>query len=131
MESAEPQGDGVVLTCRDADTGQVLRHHTGLVVAATGYRERAPEFLAPLEAAVRRDERGRYVVRRDHSVELDPSVTGRLFVANADTHSHGVAAPDLGLGAHRNALIINTVTGRKVYRLPETTAFVTFAGLDP
>lgn len=131
VESAEARDDGVVLSCRDGDTGRPLRHHTGLVVAATGYRERRPEFLAPLEDAVRRDGSGRLVVRRDHSVELDPAVTGRLFVANADTHSHGVAAPDLGLGAHRNALIINTVTGRKVYALPRTTAFVTFAGLDP
>lgn len=133
VESAEvddADGGGVVLHCRDTDTGRTLRHRTGVVVAATGYRERRPDLLAPLEDLVRRDGQGRHVVRRDHSVELDPSVTGRLFVANADTHSHGVAAPDLGLGAHRNALIINTVTGRKVYRLPRTTAFVTFGHVD-
>jgi len=127
VESAEQaDGGGVVLHCREADTGETLRHRTDLVVAATGYRERTPDLLAPLADAVHRDGRGRYVVRRDHSVELDAAITGRVFVANADTHTHGVAAPDLGLGAHRNAMIINAVTGRKVYRLPERTGFISF-----
>ena len=53
---------------------------------------------------MRRDAQGRHVVALDHSISLDPSVTGRVFVANADLHSHGVAAPDLGIGAVRNAL---------------------------
>ncbi|GDY28842.1 lysine N(6)-hydroxylase/L-ornithine N(5)-oxygenase family protein [Gandjariella thermophila] len=117
----------VVLTCRHTDTGQVFEHATDLVVAATGYTQRRPGFLAPVEHLIRRDERGRYRVRLDHSVELAPAVTGRVFVANADLHSHGVAAPDLGIGAVRNATILNAVTGREVYRLPKRTAFTTFA----
>ncbi len=66
-------------------------------------------------------------MRLDHSIELDPAVSGRVFVANADLHSHGVAAPDLGIGAYRNATILNAVTGREVYRLPKNTAFTSFA----
>jgi lysine N6-hydroxylase len=117
----------VVLSCRHADTGQDFEHDTDLVVAATGYAQRHPAFLAPVEHLVPRDGGGRFVVRMDHSVRLDPSVPGRIFVANADLHSHGVAAPDLGIGAVRNATILNAVTGREVYRLPKRTAFTTFA----
>ncbi len=54
-------------------------------------------------------------------------LAGRIFVANADLHSHGVAAPDLGIGAIRNATILNAVAGREVFRLPKSTAFTTFA----
>lgn len=117
----------VVLTCRQRDTGARFEHRTDLVVAATGYRQRSPGCLAPMASLVRRDARGRYRVRLDHSIELDPAVSGRVFVANADLHSHGVAAPDLGIGAYRNATILNAVTGREVYRLPKNTAFTSFA----
>ncbi len=127
VESALPHpAGGVELRCRHRDTGAAVVARTDLVVAATGYTEREPAFLAPLTPLLRRDSRGRYRVRLDHSVELDPAVTGRVFVANADLHSHGVAAPDLGIGAVRNATVLNAITGRELFRLPQRTAFTTF-----
>jgi lysine N6-hydroxylase len=51
---------------------------------------------------------------------------GALFVQNAERHTHGVGAPDLGLVAWRAATILNAVCGRSVYRLPDRTAFTTF-----
>jgi lysine N6-hydroxylase len=127
VEAARLAPDGhVVLSCCDRDSGAEFEHTTELVVAATGYRERRPAFLAPIEALIARDELGRYRVRLDHSIELADSVSARIFVANADLHSHGVAAPDLGLCAYRNATILNTVAGREVYRLPRRTAFTSF-----
>ncbi|XVS62540.1 lysine N(6)-hydroxylase/L-ornithine N(5)-oxygenase family protein [Actinosynnema sp. CA-299493] len=124
--SSSVSGAEVVLECAHRDTGRTFRHRTDLVVAATGYAQAPTPFLEPLEPHVRRDARGRYVVALDHSIELDPSVTGRVFVANADLHSHGVAAPDLGIGAVRNATIVNAVTGREVYPLPGHTAYTSF-----
>ncbi|HEY6425431.1 MAG TPA: SidA/IucD/PvdA family monooxygenase [Pseudonocardiaceae bacterium] len=125
-------GGGVELHCRHRDTGRSLVTRTDLVVAATGYTPREPAFLTPLQPLLRRDSRGRYQVRLDHSLQLDASVTGRVFVANADLHSHGVAAPDLGIGAVRNSTILNAITGRELFRLPQRTAFTTFAAApDP
>ncbi|QFZ22110.1 lysine N(6)-hydroxylase/L-ornithine N(5)-oxygenase family protein [Saccharothrix syringae] len=124
--SSAVSGSEVVLTCRHRDTGRTFRHVADVVVAATGYRQAPTPFLEPLEPFVRRDDRGRYVVALDHSIALDPAVGGRVFVANADLHSHGVAAPDLGIGAVRNATILNAVTGREVYRLPKHTAYTSF-----
>ena len=111
---------------RHRDTGNLLEHHTSLVVASTGYRERKPTFLEPIEPLLRRDARGRYRVRLDYSLELDERVSGRLFVVNAELHTHGVATPDLGISAYRNATILNTITGREAYRLPRHTAYSTF-----
>lgn len=128
VESAALRGSGdIALGCRHRDTGAAFEQATALVVAATGYRECHPSFLAPVEPLLRRDERGRYRVRMDYSVELDESVGGRIFVANAELHSHGVATPDLGVGAYRNATILNAITGRELYRLPRRTAFTTFS----
>ncbi|RJQ81554.1 lysine 6-monooxygenase [Pseudonocardiaceae bacterium YIM PH 21723] len=112
-----------VLDCLHTDTGTRFQHRTDLVIAATGYRERSPHFMGPIRQYLRRDTRGRPHVRLDHSAELDPRVSGRIFVPHADGHSHGTAAADLGYGAVRNATIINAITGRECYRLPKNTAY--------
>lgn len=128
IEAARVDGAGqVILTCRHRETGACFEHRTAMVVAATGYRERRPAFLAPIETLVRRDARGRFRIRRDHSIEVDESVRGRIFVANADLHSHGVAAPDLGICAYRNAMILNAIAGRELYRVPSRSAYTLFA----
>lgn len=49
---------------------------------------------------------------------------------NAELHTHGVGAPDLGLAAWRSATILNSLTGKEQYPLPTRTAFTTF-GLHP
>lgn len=100
---------------------------TDAVVLATGYAERSSEgLLAALEGCLRRDGAGRPLVDEEFRLVLDPAVTGSVFVQNAERHTHGVGAPDLGLAAHRSAVILNAVTGRECYPLPRRTAFTTF-----
>ncbi|MEV6268694.1 SidA/IucD/PvdA family monooxygenase [Kribbella sp. NPDC051936] len=123
--SAVARADGLELTMLHADSGKTFQHTTGAVVAATGYRNRSLPFMESLQAQIDHDAAGRWVINRNHSVQ--GALQGRLFVANADLHSHGVAAPDLGIGAVRNATILNSVAGREVFRLPKSTAYTTFA----
>lgn len=131
VERVDVLGDGKLrVRGRHCDTGTPLAHVTDLVIAATGYRDRRADFLAPVEPYLRRDASGRPVVEIDHSIATtDSAVAGRLFVANAELHSHGVSAPNLDIGAVRNARILNAVLGREAYRLPRHTAFTTF-GVD-
>ncbi|MDG9717259.1 lysine N(6)-hydroxylase/L-ornithine N(5)-oxygenase family protein [Streptomyces sp. DH24] len=132
VESAAVDAAGrALLTCRHRDTGQAFEHTTDLVVAATGYRNRTPAFLAPVDDLLLRDGRGRPRVRLDHSVELAEGISGRVFVANAEVHAHGVSSPNLDIGAVRNATILNAVTGRETYRLPKKSAFTTFEAPRP
>jgi lysine N6-hydroxylase len=128
---------GVEVTAAAERAGRVeleLRHvqqdrkatvTTDAVVCATGYRERdVDELLGPLAGRIDRDTSGRIVVDADYRVRLDAG--GSLFVQNAERHTHGVGAPDLGLAAWRSARILNVVCGREVYPLPARTAFTTF-----
>ena len=127
VTSGERGPDGrILLRCRHEQQGRAFDHRTDAVVLATGYAARRPPCLAPVEHLVDWDERGRYRVAADYRVALDASVTGSLFVQNAEEHTHGVGTPDLGLGAWRSARILNALTGRAAYRLPETTAFTSF-----
>ncbi|MFJ3301682.1 lysine N(6)-hydroxylase/L-ornithine N(5)-oxygenase family protein [Streptomyces sp. NPDC086549] len=103
---------------------------TDAVVLATGYRERpVGHILAGLDPYLRRDGSGRPRVDERFRLVLDPSVTGSVYVQNAELHTHGVGAPDLGLAAWRSATILNSLTGKEPYPLPARTAFTTF-GLE-
>ncbi|MFG2644286.1 lysine N(6)-hydroxylase/L-ornithine N(5)-oxygenase family protein [Streptomyces sp. NPDC048370] len=103
---------------------------TDAVVLATGYRERPVDrMLAGLDPYLRHDSAGRARIDTDYRLVLDPSVTGSVYVQNAEKHTHGVGAPDLGLAAWRSATILNSLTGKEPYPLPRRTAFTSF-GLE-
>ncbi|MEV7937946.1 SidA/IucD/PvdA family monooxygenase [Kitasatospora sp. NPDC088264] len=118
---------GLELHCRHGDSGAEHVLRTDAVVLATGYRAARPAALEPLARLIDWDRGGRYRVDLDHRVATRPELTGGLYVQNAELHTHGVGAPDLGLGAHRAAVILNAVTGRTVHRLPARTAWTGFA----
>ncbi|MEC3981112.1 lysine N(6)-hydroxylase/L-ornithine N(5)-oxygenase family protein [Amycolatopsis sp. H20-H5] len=129
--SATSDEGGIELTVRHVQQDRTALVRTAAVVTATGYAETPTgPLLAGLGEAVERDSRGRLVVERDYRLRLGGDVTGPVFVQNAERHTHGPGAPDLGLGAWRAAAILNAVCGRQVYALPARTAFTTF-GIDP
>ncbi|GGW68088.1 monooxygenase [Streptomyces lucensis JCM 4490] len=112
--------------------GSRTRLTTDAVVLATGYRERPLDhLLAGLDPYLRRDSSGRPRIDDRFRLVLDPSVTGSVHVQNAELHTHGVGAPDLGLAAWRSATILNSITGKEQYPLPARTAFTTFGLEDP
>ncbi|MEW2520555.1 lysine N(6)-hydroxylase/L-ornithine N(5)-oxygenase family protein [Actinacidiphila alni] len=124
----------IELHLEHVEQGTRTRLMTDAVVLATGYRERPlDQLLAPLDAYLKRDSADRPKVDARHRLELDRAVTGRIYVQNAERHSHGVGAPDLGLAAWRSAVILNDLTGlltgAEHFPLPARTAFTTF-GLD-
>jgi lysine N6-hydroxylase len=121
-------GEGVELRCQQPELAQEFVVRTDAVVLATGYAARHPDFLD--DSLLDLDTAGRYRVDGDYRVATTPDVTGGLYVQNAELHTHGVGTPDLGLGAHRAAVILNAIAGTMRYRLPERTAFTTF-GVPP
>jgi lysine N6-hydroxylase len=122
---------GVELQCRHLELDRPFRLATDAVVLGTGYTASRPALLEPLADLVDWDDRGRYRVDPDYRIALRPDVTGGLYVQNAELHTHGVGTPDLGLGAHRAAVILNAIAGTTVYRLPRRTAFTTFGIPEP
>ncbi|MEU6667365.1 SidA/IucD/PvdA family monooxygenase [Streptomyces sp. NPDC046727] len=110
--------------------GDRSRLTTDAVVLATGYRDRPLDhILVGLDPYVRRDNSERPRIDEDFRLVLDPSVTGSVYVQNAELHTHGVGAPDLGLAAWRSATILNSLIEKDPYPLPSRTAFTSF-GLE-
>lgn len=93
------------------------------LVLATGYHYEVPDFLAPVRDRIRWDAQGRYDVTRDYAIDR----TGNgVYVQNAEPHTHGFAAPDLGMAAYRNSRIIRELLGREHYRVETAIAFQEF-----
>ncbi|MEI5099982.1 SidA/IucD/PvdA family monooxygenase [Streptomyces sp. PmtG] len=117
----------VELHLEHLEQGTRSRLTTDAVILATGYRERPlNQLLAGLDPYLRRDASQRPRIDEHYRLVLDPTITGNIYVQNAERHTHGVGAPDLGLAAWRSATILNHLTGKQPYPLPQRTAFTHF-----
>ncbi|MEU1571063.1 SidA/IucD/PvdA family monooxygenase [Streptomyces collinus] len=85
-----------------------------IVILSTGYAYALPDFMAPLDARLRR-ESGMLVVGDDFSVAWDGPAENRIYLQNGARHSWGVADPNLSLLAWRSAVILNSMLGETRY----------------
>jgi lysine N6-hydroxylase len=127
VRSGTVRGDRLELSLEHTQQRLSWTMTTDAVVLATGYAERAADpLLQPLAGQLRRDGSGRPEVDDQFRLVFDRPPGGSVFVQNAERHTHGVGAPDLGLAAWRSAVIVNAVAGKQVCQLPVRTAFTTF-----
>ncbi|XBB66089.1 SidA/IucD/PvdA family monooxygenase [Nocardioides sp. WV_118_6] len=118
---------GSELDLLHTETGERFGLRTGGLVLATGYAPTQPAFLDGVRDRIRYDERGRYDVAGDYSVDVRG---GEIFVQNAEEHTHSLLAPDLGMGAYRNSVILAAMLGREVYPVEKRIAVQTFGVPD-
>ncbi|CUU58600.1 lysine N6-hydroxylase [Parafrankia irregularis] len=119
------------LRCRHRAQHREFTVDTDAVVLATGYAPRRPTLLDPVGGLLHLDPGGRFRVDDRYRLATAAEVTGRIYVQNAELHTHGVGAPDLGLGAWRAAVILDDLTDGRAHRLPPPTAFTTFGAPEP
>lgn len=115
------------LDLKQVEEGTEFSVGTDCVVLATGYRDGAVDLLSGLLDRLAMDDQGRPAVTRDYRLRWrgngDPTP---IYVQNAEIHTHGVGAPDLGLGAYRNSVLINDLLGRTVYPVRDRNVFQHF-----
>lgn len=127
VRGSRPTGAGVELDLLHTETGEGFSLRTGGLVLATGYGPTEPTFLDGVADRIRRDSRGRYDVADDYSVDV---AGGEIFVQNAEEHTHSLLAPDLGMGAYRNSVILAAMLGREPYPIEKRIAVQTFGVPD-
>lgn len=101
---------------------QSFPHRTEALILATGYKQCRPDFLKGMEKEIRWDENNEYRINRNYSIDN----RNRIFVQNAELHTHGFNAADLGMGPYRNAIIINTILGCEHFPMEKDIAFQEF-----
>jgi lysine N6-hydroxylase len=115
--------DGRRLHFHQLEQDVAFSHEADVTILATGY---APAPLPVPAHLLARDDAGRPVVELDYRLRLADGSPSTLFVQNGELHTHGIGAPDLGLGAHRNSVIVNALLGREVYAVRERNVFQSF-----
>lgn len=102
---------------------QQFTHQAAFVVLATGYKYKTPAFIGGIEERIARTADGLFDVKRNYSIGKEEE---DIFVQNAELHTHGFVTPDLGMGAYRNACILNAIAKREVYKVESKIAFQHF-----
>lgn len=108
--------NGWTLYCKKGDAEEVKRFQADIVIFATGFDARPPQFLEPLMPRLE-TQGDAFAINEDFSVKWDGPADNRIYLQNAARHVRGVADPNLSLIAWRSAKIINSLTGRKVYNI--------------
>ena len=126
--SARAAGGALRLVLRHLDEDVTFTHETDVLVLGTGHRE-APLPVPELAELAVLDERGR--PRRSRPTSACACATAPAARAPPVRPERRAAharrrAPDLGLGAHRNAVIVNALCGREVYPVRERNVFQSF-----
>ncbi|MEM7180789.1 MAG: SidA/IucD/PvdA family monooxygenase [Spirochaetota bacterium] len=114
------------LTLFHRDEEIELRHKTDILLLGTGYYQGQPKFLENLSTLLETDSSNRFQVSRDYKLLRKDKQGGTIYVQNGEIHSHGIGAPDLGLGAYRSASIINSLLGKDIYKLFQKNVFQSF-----
>jgi lysine N6-hydroxylase len=123
--------DTINLTLKQHEQDKTFTAEYDCVIAGTGYRDGLPPCLNTLLPTIEHDEFGHPHVNRDYTLSyrsnLDNSKnSGKIFVQNQETHSHGVGAGDLGLGVYRAGCIVNQLVGKQVYDIESLKVFQNF-----
>jgi len=124
---AAHDGTAYDLELHHEETDERFGLRTEGLVLATGYSARVPAFLDGVRDRIAFDEDGRYVVSPTYSVD---HAGEEIYVQNAEEHTHGLVAPDLGMGAFRNSVLIAALTGREVYPIEKRIAVQSFGVPD-
>lgn len=125
VKEVERIGDIYRLEYRHLQQDRRFAHETDCIILATGYHHEIPNCLAGIHPLIQWHQ-GRYVVNFDYRLELTQEIPNQIFVQNGELHTHGVGAPDLGLGAHRNSVIINAIARKTVYPVNSRNVFQQF-----
>ena len=95
---------------------------TDAVILATGYHNHLPFVVESAEGVLKWDSKNRFTIKRNYTINMNEDI----FVQNMDLHSHGFTSPDLGMGPHRNATILNAILGYEYFEMESNIAFQTF-----
>jgi len=110
------------ITFTQNHTNKEYREEADMLILATGYKYEFPLCLKGVKDLIQLDTANCLVINRNYSIDK----AKRIYVQNAEIHTHGFNAPDLGLGPYRNAIIINTVLGYEYYPVDTNVAFQKF-----
>ncbi len=122
----ETKNNKFSLKLKHLEVGKEFDHITESIILGTGYMYEKPPCLNSLNDHILYDNQGDYIISQDYVLRTKEDNFSKIFVQNAEIHTHGISSPDLGLGAFRNSNIINNILGKTIYPVESKTIFQNF-----
>ncbi|MEU9716183.1 SidA/IucD/PvdA family monooxygenase [Streptomyces sp. NPDC047976] len=119
----ERDGSHYVAELLDVNHDSVERLPVDLVIFCTGYRRGIPEYLKPLHDRLRLVD-GDFAIRPDYTIDFDGPEDLKIYVQGLAERTHGIADSLLSLASWRSARILNSIAGREIHRVDNTTTTV-------
>ncbi|MCS1352741.1 lysine N(6)-hydroxylase/L-ornithine N(5)-oxygenase family protein [Mechercharimyces sp. CAU 1602] len=127
MANEAGENAAYTLTCVQREQEKRFTHGSDVVIMATGYQHRLPTCIDGIHDLIQWDDEGRFIVQDDYRLALtEEKADNQVYVQNGEMHTHGIGAPDLGLGAYRNAVIIQALTNKSIYPVEQKNVFQQF-----
>ncbi|WP_110113552.1 SidA/IucD/PvdA family monooxygenase [Bacillus sp. CGMCC 1.16541] len=127
VKSVQSVKDGTYsVSCYQHQTDQTFEMETNKLILATGYKPYVPKWLDNMRDEIVWEDEKRFKVTRDYRIAFKKERNNHLFTLTNLEHSHGAGATNLGLSVQRNQHIINKITGKGVYPIPQNTTFQQF-----
>jgi lysine N6-hydroxylase len=117
------EGDEIQLKLHQVEEDKYYQKATEGLVLSTGYHYKMPAFIEGIKNRIVWDEKGRYDVGRNYTIDADHA---DIFVQNVELYTHGFVSPDLGMACYRNSYIIKELTGKEYYKVEKRIAFQQF-----
>ncbi|MCD9463675.1 alcaligin biosynthesis protein [Photobacterium phosphoreum] len=124
LEQVSRSNDNFTLGLYQDEQESAFKLDTQGLILATGYTYQLPDFLEGINSEIKWDNQGRFDVNRNYSIDKRGK---RIFVQNAELHTHGFVTPDLGMACYRNSILIKEITGIERYPIEKRIAFQEFA----
>ncbi|MEG4634742.1 SidA/IucD/PvdA family monooxygenase [Microcoleus sp. AR_TQ3_B6] len=130
LTAAHAEKNSWKLDFHHIDLDRPFQLSTEAVVLGSGYNCTLPQCLNGILHLIEFDSARKPLVSRDYTLQTRIEGSGDIFVQNGEMHTHGISAPDLGLGRYRNSVIINRLLGYDRYPTSTKTVFQTY-GIAP
>jgi lysine N6-hydroxylase len=126
IRSIYNDGEKYKVVCYQHQQEKEFDLQTEKIVLGTGYKPDIPDWYERLMEQAEREE-GYLRIGREFDIQFADNRSNKIYSLTDLVHSHGAGATNLALAVHRNAAIINHVTGREIYEDRRETVFQQFS----
>ena len=116
--------DGYVIASRSSLSGEVEAFSADVIILATGFQARMPEFLSDLKPLLDLTESGQPQLDPHYRVAWDGPDGIGIYGLNLGMASHGIVDPQMSMMAWRSAVILNAILGEPHFDLSETRSMI-------
>lgn len=88
-----------------------------VVILCTGFDVSVPPMIAPMKNKILFDENGRFLLKKDFSIEWEGPKENKIFALNFSRHTHGISEPQTSLMAWRSAVVTNSLLNESFYSI--------------